>query len=115
MHETGRRKDLTQQFPSPGRTRHDSLPAGRTLGREGCAVTLITQKLTVLTGEGLIGKGALASAAAEAALVEVAVLIEQFLRGDSTQAGGFIFGPLPPAFTYSLTRLVRSLPLNHAQ
>lgn len=63
------------QLPGP---RHDSLPAGRTLGREGCAVTLITQKLTVLTGEGLIGKGALASAAAEAALVEVAVLIEQF-------------------------------------
>lgn len=65
------------QLPGPG---HDSLPTGRTLGREGCAVALITEKLTVLTGEGLISQGALAAAAAEAALVEVAVLIKQFPR-----------------------------------
>lgn len=103
-----------------GHTRHDSLPTGRTLGREGRAVALITEKLAVLTGEGLISKGALAAAAAEAALMEVAILIEQFLRGDKAGVlapglDGFIFGPLPPAFTYPHPCLVWSLPLNHAR
>lgn len=105
------------QLPGP---RHDSLPTGRTLGREGRAVALITEKLTVLTGEGLISKGALAAAAAEAALVEVAIFIEQFLQGDKAGVlapglDGFIFGPLPPAFMYPHPCLVWSLPLNHAR
>lgn len=85
MHETGGVKRLDSAIPKPrvealGHTRHDRLPTGRTLGREGCAVALVTEKLAVLTGEGLVGEGALAAAAAEAALVEVAILIEQFLR-----------------------------------
>lgn len=94
------------QVEALGHTRHDSLPTGRTLGRERRAVAVITEKLIVLTGERLISKGALAAAAAEAALMEVAILIEQFLWGDKAGVlapglGGFIFGPLPPVFTYS--------------
>lgn len=64
-----------------GRTGHDGLPAGGALRREGTAVTVIAEQLTVLAGEGLVGQGALAAAAAEAALVEVAVFIEQLLQG----------------------------------
>lgn len=76
------------------------------MGREGPAVALITEQLIVLTGKRFIRKGALAAAASEAALVEVAILIEQFLRGDKAGVlapglGGFIFGPLPPVFMHS--------------
>lgn len=90
-----------------GHTRHDRLPTGRTLGREGCAVAVITEKLAVLTGEGLVGEGALAAAAAEAALVEVAILIEQFLlgrqsRGASTGAW-WTYLWLSPLFGPALT------------
>lgn len=74
------------QVEALGHTGHDSLPTGRTLGREGRAVALITEKLAVLTGERLISKGTLAAAAAEAALVEVAILVEQFLSGRQSRS-----------------------------
>lgn len=59
-----------------GRTRHDGLPAGGALRGEGTAVAVVAEQLAVLAGEGLVGQGALAAAAAEAALVEVAVFVE---------------------------------------
>lgn len=94
-------------------TRHDSLPTRGALRGEGAAVAVIAEQLAVLAGEGLISEGALAAAAAEAVLVEVAILIEQLLWG------AHCMGRLAPGFSHQLPPLlpspclVPSLPSSH--
>ena len=46
----------THGEPPGGRTRHDGLPAGGALRREGAAVAVIAEQLPVLASEGLIGQ-----------------------------------------------------------
>lgn len=55
--------------------------AGHTLGGELPAIAAVAEQLLPLAGERLIGQGAVATEAAEAALVVMAVLIVELLWG----------------------------------
>lgn len=67
---------------------HDDLVAGDALGRELVAVAVVAEQRVLLVGEGLVRQRAVAAETAEAVLMVVPVLVEEFLGERKGGRGG---------------------------